>query len=298
MARTSLLETARTRTVLGDGAMGTELQRAGLEAGGCGELWNLDHPHRVLEIHGRYVDAGAEFVLTNTFGANRLRLALHGAADRVTEINLAGAALARRAAGRARWVLGDAGPLGAFLEPLGEISPDQAYAVFLDQARALVAGRVDGIAVETMSALDELALAVRAARAAGAPFVLASLSFDATRGGLRTMMGIAPETAARAALTAGADAIGANCGTGLSVADYAEIARRYRTVAPDALVVVRPNAGRPALVGGTVLYDADPDAMAAGVPALVAAGASVIGGCCGVGPDHIRAFARALGASG
>lgn len=294
MSRPSLLEALRRRTLLGDGAMGTELQRAGLEPGAGGELWNLERPDAVLEIHRRYGAAGAEVLLTNTFGASRLGLARHGADDRVREINLAGAALARRALGDTGWVLGDLGPSGGLLQPLGELEPDVVYAAFTEQARALLAGGVDGILVETMTAPEELALAVRAARAAGAPVVIASMAFDRTRVGLRTMMGTAPEAAARAMLAAGADVLGANCGTGLALADFAEVARAYRAVAPGVPLLVRPNAGQPELVGTAVVYHAGPEPMAAQVPALLAQGVRLLGGCCGTTPAHVRAFAAAL----
>jgi 5-methyltetrahydrofolate--homocysteine methyltransferase len=290
----SLLSAARERTLLGDGAMGTQLQQAGLEPGGCGDLWNLEQPGRVLEIQQRYVDAGAEIILTNTFGSNRFVLDRYDARDLVYSCNLAGAAIARQAAGAHAWVLGDIGPFGGFVAPLGEHTPDDVHDTFVEQARALLEGRVDGILIETMTAVEEVALAIGAARSVGAPVVIASMSFDATRAGLRTMMGATPEQAAEAMLAAGADALGANCGTALSLADFADIVRRYRLVSSDVVVIVEPNAGQPELVGEDVVYLESPEAMAAGVPLLVAAGVNIIGGCCGTTPDHIRAFRRGL----
>lgn len=312
MTGRSLLDAARARVVLADGAMGTELQRAGLEPGACGELWNVDHPDRVAAIHRAYLDAGAEVLLTNTFGGTRIALERHGAADRVTDVNRAAAELAvaarlaaaageaasasppRGGGGEGPWVLGDVGPFGGLLAPLGEHDPGAVVEAFLEQAEALVAGGVDGILVETMMALDELALAVRAAKAAGAPIVIASVAFDATKVGYRTMMGATPADAARAALDAGGDALGANCGTGLGMEDYAGIVRAYREAAGDVVVLARANAGTPRLEGGAVVYDATPASMAEGVPGLVAAGAGIIGGCCGTTPAYIEAFARAL----
>lgn len=291
----ALLDVARRQPIIADGAMGTQLQRAGLEPGGSGDLWNLQHPERILEIQRRYADAGARILLTNTFGANRYVLDRYDARDVVVSCNLAGAAIARQAAGDDAWVLGDIGPFGGFLEPLGEHPAEEVREAFTEQARALIEGRVDGIMIETMTALDEVALAIRAARDAGAPLVIASMAFDATRAGLRTMMGATPEQAAETMLAAGADAIGANCGTGLEPADFAEIARRYRTVAPDAVVMVEPNAGRPELVGDVVVYRAGPESLAAALPRLLDAGVSIIGGCCGTTPEHIRALAEALG---
>jgi 5-methyltetrahydrofolate--homocysteine methyltransferase len=281
--------------VLGDGGMGTQLQQAGLEPGGCGDLWNLDQPGRVLAIQRRYVDAGAEIVLTNTFGSNRYVLARYDASDSVISCNMAAAALARQAAGDLAWVLGDIGPFGGFVAPLGDDAPEDVHDAFAEQARALLDGRVDGIIIETMTAVEEVTIAIRAAKAAGAPFVIASMSFDATRAGLRTMMGTTPEQAAEAMLEAGADALGANCGTALTLEHFAEIARRYRAVASDIVVLVEPNAGQPELVGDEVVYRESPDEMAASIPLLVDAGVNIIGGCCGTTPAHIQAFARKLG---
>jgi 5-methyltetrahydrofolate--homocysteine methyltransferase len=286
----TLLSAARERTLLGDGAMGTQLQRAGLEPGGCGDLWNLERPERVLDIQRRYVAAGSEIILTNTFGSNRFVLDRYDASDLVVSCNLAGAALARQAAGEQTWVLGDIGPFGGFVAPLGEHTPDDVHDAFVEQTRALLEGRVDGIMIETMTAVEEVALAIRAARSAGAPLVIASMAFDATRAGLRTMMGTTPEQAAEAMLVAGADALGANCGTALKLSDFADIARRYRLVATDIVVMVEPNAGQPELVGEEIIYLESPEAMAAAIPRLVDAGVNIIGGCCGTTPEHIRAF--------
>jgi 5-methyltetrahydrofolate--homocysteine methyltransferase len=309
MAHSSLLDVARSRPVLADGAMGTQLQDAGLEPGGCGELWNEEEPERVRAIHRAYLDAGAEVILTNTFGGSRLALARHGLASRTAALNRAGAELAVREAtvtasalsadeaGRA-WVLGDIGPFGGLLAPLGGTEPAEAEAVFEEQAAALLAGGVDGVLAETMTALDELRCAVRGAKRAGARIVVASVAFDATRVGFRTMMGETPDQALAAMEEEGADVFGANCGSGLDMAAYAEVAQRYRSLAPDGIVWIKANAGTPHLVlvgGHDVVYDGTPDGMAAGVGALVDAGASIIGGCCGTTPAHIHAFARVLG---
>ncbi|NIP77924.1 MAG: homocysteine methyltransferase [Gemmatimonadetes bacterium] len=295
MQSRSLMEVARGRVVLTDGGIGTELQRAGLEPGGCGECWNADRPDRVSAIHRAYAEAGAEALLTNTFGGSRIALDRHGAGDRARELNRAAAALARGAAGDG-WVLGDIGPFGGFLEPLGEHPADVVESAFREQAEALLEGGADGLLVETMTALDELALAVRAGKAAGAPFVIASVAFDATKVGPRTMMGVAPEAAAAAALDAGADALGANCGTGLGMAGYADVLRRYRDVAPDTVLLCRPNAGTPRVEGQAVVYDLTPERMATEVGLLADAGATVIGGCCGTTPAHIAAMQPVLGA--
>lgn len=294
MAEHSLLRAARARVVIADGAMGTELQHAGLLPGACGELWNVDHPDRVTAIHRRYRDAGAEVLLTNTFGSSRFGLARHGLEDRAAELTRCAVQAARDGAGFGAWVLGDIGPFGGFLEPVGDTPVAEAFEVFGEQAKALVHGGVDGIIVETMAALDELLLAIRAARDAGATLVIGSVAFDATKAGIRTMTGATPEEAARALRDAGVDILGANCGTGLGAAEYADIVRRYRAVAASLPVMVKPNAGQPHLRGEALSYDETAERMAASARQLVDAGAAIVGGCCGTTPDHIRAIAGAL----
>lgn len=289
-----LLEVARTRVVLGDGGIGTELQAAGLAAGACGEAWNLTHPDRVRQIHQSYRDAGAEVLLTNSFGGSRQALDRHGCGAQTREINHAAAALAREVVGSDGWVLGDIGPFGGFLQPLGEQEPEPLERAFREQAEALLEGGADGILIETMSALDELTVAVRGARAAGAPFIIASLAFDATNVGARTMMGVSPEAAADEAVELGVDALGVNCGAGLGIDGYADILRRYRRVAPRSVLLCRPNAGTPRLVQDDVVYDLTPADLAARVDLLTDAGATLIGGCCGTKPAHIAALRAAL----
>ena len=286
-----LLADAHRRVIVGDGAMGTQLQLAGLEPGAPGELWNVDHPDTVAAIQRRYVEAGAGIILTNTFGGSRLALERHGLGERAVELNREGAAVARRAAGDRAWVLGDVGPFGGFVAPLGEHEPADVYAAFLEQARALLDGGADGILVETMSAIDEMTLAVRAAREAGAWLIGASMTFDPTHAGPRTMMGTSPADAAAAMLAAGGGILGVNCGT-LAFDGYVDVVRAYRAVDPDAVIMVQPNAGQPVLDDdGRTVYRQSPDALAAGLPELAAAGASIVGGCCGTAVPHIRALA-------
>ncbi len=292
-----LLADARRRVIVGDGAMGTQLQLAGLAPGGAGELWNVERPDAVAGIQRRYVEAGAGIILTNTFGCSRLALEKHGLGERAAELNRAGAAVARQAAGDRAWVLGDIGPFGGFLAPLGEHQPDDVYAAFLEQARALLAGGVDGILVETMSAVEEMTLAIRAARDAGAWLVGASMCFDPTKAGPRTMMGTAPADAAAAMLAAGARILGVNCGT-LAFEGYVDVVRAYRAVDAGAVIMVQPNAGQPVLdEEGRTVYRQSPDALAAGLPELAAAGANIVGGCCGTAVPHIRALGRIANAS-
>ena len=291
-----LLADARRHVIVGDGAMGTQLQLAGLEPGAAGELWNAERPDAVAAIQRRYVEAGAGIILSNTFGGSRLALERHGLGERAAELNRAGAAVARRAAGERAWVLGDVGPFGGFVAPLGEHDPEDVYSAFLEQARALLAGGADGILVETMSAVDEMTLAIRAARDAGAWLIGASMCFDPTKAGPRTMMGTTPADAAAAMLAAGARVLGVNCGT-LAFAGYVDVVRAYRALDAHAVIMVQPNAGLPVLDDqGRTVYRQSPDALAAGLPELAAAGANIVGGCCGTAVPHIRALAAVASA--
>jgi 5-methyltetrahydrofolate--homocysteine methyltransferase len=220
----------------------------------------------------------------------------HGEGERATAINRAGGELARQALGdRDGFVLGDIGPFGGLLEPYGDIAAERVAEAFGEQAGALVAGGVDAIIVETQTALEELELALAAARAAGAPCIIASMAFDRMREGdeVRTMMGVSPEQAAHFMRDHGADIVALNCGTGIDMAKAADIVRRYRG-ACELPIMVQPNAGQPELENLQVVYRQPPDAMAAGLPAVLAAGARLVGGCCGSTPEHIRHLRRAL----
>ncbi|HEY3384423.1 MAG TPA: homocysteine S-methyltransferase family protein [Vicinamibacterales bacterium] len=296
----SLLDVSRSRVVVGDGAMGTELQRAGLPIGECGDRWNLEHPDRIEAIHAAYVAAGSEAIITNSFGANRWVLGRYGLADQIEAVNSAAAAIARRAAGSTATVLGDIGPCGGFLRPLGDVDPADLQGEFTRQARALLDGGADGVIVETMSAVEELVLAIRAARAAGAPFIIASMAFDCLpNGNIRTMMGVSPEQAARASVAERADIVGANCGTHMTTADFAKVVTAFRKEA-DRPVMIQANAGSPELEDGHAVYRLTPAAFADGMGEVVAAGAAIVGGCCGTTPEHIaalRSYVRRMAAA-
>lgn len=249
MNRTLLQEIATGRRLVCDGAMGTELVLAGLGQGECGESWNLSHPDRVLAIQKRYVEAGADCLITNTFGANRLILAQHGLEKELPAINRAGAEIARKAFGsRAGFVLGDIGPLGALLEPYGDLTAEQATAALEEQAAALVGAGVDAIIIETQTALEELGLAIDAARKAGAACVIASLAYDLMQDKTtyRTIMGVSPEQAARFIEEKGADIVSLNCGTGMDMQGAARVARIYMSSCR-LPVMIEPNAGRPVM---------------------------------------------------
>ena len=290
----NLLDLCAIGVVVGDGAMGTELQRAGLAIGECGDRWNLEHPGRILAIHEAYIAAGSQVILTNSFGANRWVLGRYGLADRVVAVNRAAAIAARRAAGEAVCVLGDIGPCGGFIRPLGDVDPGELEAEFTAQAGALLEGGADGIIFETMSALDELRVAIRAARTAKATLVVASMAFDRVpNGNIRTMMGVSPEQAAHAMLDEGADIVGANCGTHMTAADFERVAAAFRQ-ATNRPIMIQSNAGSPELVDGRAVYRLSPEAFAAGMKGVAAAGANIVGGCCGTTPAHIAALARQL----
>jgi 5-methyltetrahydrofolate--homocysteine methyltransferase len=291
-----LLDAIRERPLLGDGAMGTQLMLAGLEQGNCGEAWNLTHPERVLAIQRRYVEAGSDCLLTNTFGGSRIMLNRHSHADDVAAVNTAGVALAREAfAGRDGYVIGDIGPFGGLMEPYGEFTETQVLDAFREQATALVHAGADAIIIETQTSLEELGLGLSAARDAGAACIIGSMAYDVTLDGstFRTMMGVDPERAAEFMQEQGADIVALNCGTGMDMERARTAVTRYVRVT-DLPIMVQPNAGQPKLVDMRVVYDETPDQMVAGVVPLLEAGARIIGGCCGSTPDHIRAFRQAM----
>jgi 5-methyltetrahydrofolate--homocysteine methyltransferase len=282
-------ELLTTAPVLTDGAWGTEFQARGLEAGACPDAWNLLHPDRVEDVARGYVEAGSRLILTNTFRANRTALAQYGMAGMVPEINRAGVEISRRAAnGRAR-VFASMGPCGKLLV-MGEVSEPEVRAAFEEQANALAAAGADAIVIETMSELAEAKLAVAAACATDLP-VVACMTFDSGRNHDRTMMGITPEKAASELAAAGADVIGGNCGQGAET--YLTICKRLRA-AIDLPLWIKPNAGLPDLVDGRVEYRETPKSFTRHAQALVEAGASFIGGCCGTTPEFILALSRAL----
>ena len=286
----------RERVLLGDGAMGTQLMLAGLEQGNCGEAWNLSHPDRVLAIQRRYVEAGSDCLITNTFGGSRIMLNRHSHADDVAAINSAAVAIARAAFGdRDGYVLGDIGPFGGLMEPYGEFTEAEVRDAFREQAHALVDAGADAIIVETQTGLEELRLALIAAREAGAPCVIGSMAYDVTLDGstFRTMMGIDPEQAAAFMQEHGADIVALNCGTGMDMERARQAVIRYHQATP-LPVMAQPNAGQPKLVDMKVVYDETPEQMVKGLVPLLETGLNIVGGCCGSTPDHIRAFRHAM----
>ena len=285
---------ARQPVLVADGAMGTNLFALGLETGAAPEMWNLDHPDRVRAVHQSFVDAGSDLILTNSFGGNRYRLSLHGAQERVAELNRAAARLARDVAdtaGREVLVAGSMGPTGEIFAPIGALSPEAGEAAFAEQAAALAAGGCDLLWIETISAAEELEAAVAGAAPTGLP-VVATMTFD-THG--RTMMGVTTETAMRLRerLAVRPVAFGANCGIGPGqlVDSVLGLAKAGAT---GDIIVAKGNCGVPHYHDGQIHYDGTPEIMAAYACLARDAGARVIGGCCGTTAEHVRAMVAAL----
>ena len=292
----TLLEAMEQKVLIGDGAMGTQLQAAGLEPGGCGEVWNVERPEVILAIQKAYVEAGSDVLISNTFGASRIMLKRHGYENRVREINMAGVRIAREAFGdKPGFVLGDIGPFGGLMEPHGEVPETEVRDAFEEQAQALVDAGADAIIAETMTALEELGIAIDAAKKAGAKVIIGCVAFDVTTNGkdVRTMMGVSPEKAAKFLEESGVQVAALNCGAGVDMGWAAKIVARYRA-ACSLPVMAQPNAGLPVLEKMKVVYRQDPDEFAAGVPALVEAGARIVGACCGSTPLIIRKFREHL----
>lgn len=279
-----------------DGGYGTMLFDAGLANGACPELWNDTHADAVRAIHAAYFAAGSQIVETNTFGGSRLKLAEYGLGDRTRELNVKGARLAREAAPSGGHVAGSIGPtsrLPAEYEPLGDTTDEQYLETFREQAAALAEGGVDLFAVETMMFPQEAVAAIRACKDAADLPVMATMffQFEEQHGRDRTMWGESPADVARSLLAAGADVVGMNCGRGPDRA--IAIVEEMRRVT-DAPLVAYPNAGLPITTGDRVRYELDPEAMAREYPALLAAGAGIVGACCGSTPEHIRRIAEVV----
>jgi len=275
--------------LIADGATGTFLQRSGLPRGVAPECWTLENPEAILTLHRSYLAAGADLATTNSFGGNRYRLSGHGLGDRLVEVNRLAAQLAREAVGSAAFVLGDLGPTGQLLEPMGTLTRGDAVAAYVEQVSALIEGGIDGIIIETMSDLEEAGAAIEGARRVSDLPILVTMSFD-THG--RTMMGMDPARAARELWAMGVDIVGANCGR--SLPENLEAVRKMREAVPQAALMARPNAGLPHVSSDAVVYDVTPEVMADYGRRFAELGVKIMGGCCGSGPEHIQALAAAL----
>ncbi len=275
------------RVLVSDGAWGTFLQQKGLKPGECPELWNVERPDDIRAIAQSYIDAGSDMVETNSFGGTCFKLEHYGLEGRVSEISEAAARLSREAAGDL-WVIASIGPTGKMLL-MGDVTEEELYNGFKEQAVALEKGGADAICIETMSALDEATLAVKAAKENTDCEVIVTFTFEQTvNGDYRTMMGVSPEQAAEEMIEAGADIIGTNCGNGIE--RMIDIVKALRAAAPDTPILVHANAGLPKSIDGVDVFPESPAEMAGKIPALIAAGANIVGGCCGTTPEHIKAM--------
>lgn len=296
MTRNPLLMELTHRPLCCDGAMGTQLFARGLGSGSCGMLWNVERPGDVAGIHLAYRDAGCDLITTNSFGGSRFSLEPHALTERVAELNRAAARVARTAAGDHGWVLGDVGPFGDFLDPVGDVTADELREALQVQIAALLEGGADAILVETMSDPAEAVVGVEAAKACDPKVpVIVTYSFQKTSTGeFRTMMGTSVSDAIGRATDAGASIVGTNCGTALSLDDYLKLAAELVSAAGSAMVIVQPNAGSPRIENGLTFYDATPEEMATTATRLLAAGVHIVGGCCGTTPAHLAAMSRAI----
>ncbi|MHB0870909.1 MAG: homocysteine S-methyltransferase family protein [Chloroflexota bacterium] len=285
MARDLLAALARGPLVC-DGAMGTMLMASGVESR-CPEEINLISPETVRSVHAAYLAAGADVITTNSFGGSRTKMAKAGAADLLVQANLAAGRIAREEAGESALVAGSLGPLGEFLEPLGELTYEQAVAIYREQAEALAEGGVDFFLVETMFDLGEAKAAVEGAASTGLP-VACTMTFDT---GLRTMMGVTPSRALAELRAAGAMAVGANCGVGPE--ETLKAIQEMHQADPAALLIAQPNAGVPSVEGGRTAYSSSAEEMAGFVQQFLALGVRLMGSCCGSSPDYTRAIVRA-----
>lgn len=292
--RNEFIEKLKQRPMLSDGGMGSLLIQAGLNVGECGELWNVDHPEKVRELHQAYVDAGCELLTTNTFGGSSTAMKRHELDGRTHEINKAGAQVAKQAGeSTGALVMADIGPFGDFLEPVGLVTIDQLTAIFGEQLQAMHEGGADCVVIETMSDPAEVAVAIKVAKDTADWPIISTYAFQkTTEGEFRTMMGTTVEQAMDASREAGADVIGTNCGTSLTLEDYALLAEQLVDAAKGLPVIVQPNAGAPEQVDGQVVYPATPQQMADLAQNMIDKGVRIVGGCCGTTPDHLKAIAQ------
>ena len=295
MARVNLTERISRGVFFLDGAMGTELFARGVGAGLCNDYLNIEAPDIIIDVHNAYLNVGSDAVITNTFGGNKYALCRHGYSDKVEEVNLAGARIGRKSAGEDKYVLGDIGPCGDFLEPLGAVKADELKAAFSGQAKALAEGGVDGFIIETMTAIEEVAIAVEAIKSVSDLPIFVSLAYDPAGEEIRTMMGVDPARAVKELVTSGIAAIGFNCGT-LTMNEYVKLTQRYAEVLGQSGVALlaEPNAGKPELIDGKAVYTLSSEDFAEGVANIHQAGAKILGGCCGTSPAHVEAAIKKL----
>jgi 5-methyltetrahydrofolate--homocysteine methyltransferase len=292
MKKTLLQRISEGKILISDGAWGTFLQAKGLKPGECPEQWNIHRSDDVLDIAAGYIAAGADMIETNSFGGNRFKLKNYGLEENVVAINRKAAEISRKAAGADKYVLGSVGPTGKMLI-MGDVTEEGLFDAFREQSVALYEGGADAIIIETMTALDEAVIAVKAARQYTPCEVICTMTFDKTvTGEFRTMMGVSPSEMVSELKAAGAHILGANCGNGIE--GMVKITEEIRLADKEIPVLIHANAGMPVFKNGSTSFPETPDMMAAIVPNLVAAGANIIGGCCGTTPQHISKLVRVL----
>ena len=288
-----LARLAQGEILVSDGAMGTFLHAQGLGPRECPESWCVTRPVVVEGVASAYLAAGADMVETNSFGGNSFRLGQYQLSDRAREFNVAAATLARKAAGATAYVAASVGPTAQFAkEEGGKASREQLRESFAEQMKALAEGGADALCIETLSSLIEATEAIRAAKEVSDLPVFCTFTFDRKKRGFFTMMGVTPEQAARSAMEAGADVIGANCGNGIE--NMIEITRQMRAASSGVPILIHANAGMPVMEDGKAVFKETPAFMASRVEELIRAGANIIGGCCGTTPDHIAAIKSAV----
>jgi len=283
---------SRGEILISDGALGTMLFEAGLEPGHCPDMVVLEKPELLQNIAEQYIEAGSDIVHTDTFGANPLKLADYRLQDRTKEINREAVTLLKEVAGDRAYVSGSCGPSGRILEPYGDEKPEDVLKAYTVQTEALISAGVDLLCLETMIDLKEALLAVEAARSISSEIpIMTTLTFDKTPKGFFTIWGATIEESVTSLQAAGADVVGSNCGNGIDI--MVEIARAFRE-ATQLPLLIQSNAGQPENRGGQIVYSEGPDLFAQKAIELKEIGVSVIGGCCGTTPDHIRAINRAV----
>ncbi|MGO9480919.1 MAG: homocysteine S-methyltransferase family protein [Candidatus Kryptoniota bacterium] len=278
--------------LVSDGAWGTMLHEKGLKMGECPERWNIERRADVLDIARSYVSAGADMIETNSFGGSKFKLDYYELGGRVVEVNRSAAEISREAAGDKVHVLGSVGPTGKMLLT-GDVTSEELYECFKEQAKALEAGGADAIVVETMFDVDEAKCAIKASKENTSCEVICTMTFDGDdQIGFHTLMGTTPEAAAESLMEAGAEIIGTNCGNGIE--KMVGITKLFRTVDKKIPILVQANAGLPVMVEGRAVFPGTPDEMAKWINPLIDAGANIIGGCCGTTPEHIRKIVRVI----
>lgn len=278
-----LLETGKV--LVSDGAWGTYLFKKGLLSGTCPEEWNLTHYDDVLEIAKSYIDAGSDIISTNSFGANVFKLSQYDLSDKLGEICRTSVEISRNAAGKGKFVMASLGPTGKFLI-MGDVTEVELYTSFKEQATAFEAGGADAVCIETFYALDEAEQAIKAVKENTSLDVLCTFTFDKTKDGFKTLMGITPQQMTESLILCGADVVGANCGSGFE--DMIEIVSKIRLISSRIPILIQANAGLPIIENGNLIYSETPEKIKEIIPRIIDAGVNIIGGCCGTTPEHIK----------